>query len=94
MLIASGMHLLAISRALDHAMNGEIAYICGVGFENVRFLRAGLPDDRLSLSSEIVMLRPSEKDAGRGIVGHDCLLARDDGEPVLAYRSVSLVRRA
>ncbi|MBA2933647.1 dehydratase [Sphingomonas sp. CGMCC 1.13654] len=94
MLIASGMHLLAIARALDHAMNGEIAYICGVAFEDVRFLRPGLPGDRLSLSSEIVMLRPSEKDAGRGIVGHDYLLMRDGGEPVLAYRSVSLVRRA
>ncbi|WP_454882464.1 MaoC/PaaZ C-terminal domain-containing protein [Sphingomonas oryzagri] len=94
MLIASGMNLLAIARALDHAMNGEIAYICGVAFENVRFLRPGVPGDRLSLSSEIVMLRPSEKDAGRGIVGHDYLLTRDGGEPVLAYRSVSLVRRA
>jgi acyl dehydratase len=93
MLIASGMHLLAIARALDHVMNGEIAYICGVGLENVRFLRPGLPDDRLSLSSEIVMLRPSGKDAGRGTVGHDYLLARDDGEPVLAFRGVSLVHR-
>jgi acyl dehydratase len=94
MLIASGMHLLAIARALDHAMNGEIAYICGVAFEDVRFLRPGLPGDLLSLSSEIVILRPSEKDGGRGIVGHDYLLTCDSGEPVLAYRSISLVRRS
>lgn len=92
-LIASGMHLLAIARALDHAMNGSIAYICGVAFEDVRFLKPGLPGDRLTLSSELVALRPSGTDAGRGVVTHDYRLGRDGGEAVLAYRSISLVRR-
>ncbi len=92
-LIASGMHLLAITRTLDHAMNGDISYICGIAFEDVRFLAPGRPGDGLVLTSEIVALRPSAKHDDRGVVTHNYRLAKQGDEPVLAYRSISLVRR-
>lgn len=92
-LIASGVHLLAIARRLDHVMNGDVAFICGVAFEQVRFLAPGRPGDRLRLDSEIVALRPSGSRDDRGVVTHDYRLGKQDGEAVLSYRSVSLMQR-
>src|SRR5882672_7655044 len=42
--IASGIHSAAIWRALDHHISGDIHWICGVAWEDVRWpnpLRAG-----------------------------------------------------
>jgi acyl dehydratase len=90
-LIASGIHLLAIARRLDQDMNGDIAFLCGLGFEDVRFLKPGLEQDRLVLSSEILSLRLSTGSPDRGVVTHAFELAGTQGEMKLMFRGVSLV---
>lgn len=92
-LIASGAHLLALWRRLDHEMNGDIDYYCGVELENVRFLRAVRPGDSLVLESEIVALRPSNSDPGRGFVTAAYDMTDQEGRTVLDLTAVSLVYR-
>src|SRR5208283_2039923 len=61
-LIASGIHSAAIWRMLDHDINRDIRWICGVAWEDVRWpcpIRAG---DTVRARSEALSKRPSASD--------------------------------
>ncbi len=92
-LIASGAHLLALWRRMDHDLNGDIDYCCGVGMEHVRFCKAVRPGDRLTLESEIVECRPSASEAGRGLVRMQYRMTNGAGDVVLDLEAVNLVYR-
>lgn len=92
-LIASGAHLLALWRRMDHDLNGDIDYYCGVGMEDVRFRKAVRPGDCLFLESEIVECRPSASDAGRGLVKMAYRMTNAAGEVVLDLIANNLVYR-
>lgn len=92
-LIASGVHLLALWRRMDHDLNGDIDFYCGVGLENVRFRRAARAGDSLTLRSRIVDCRPSASDAQRGVVKIDYELVDQAGRTVLDLRAINLVYR-
>ncbi|HQS70411.1 MAG TPA: MaoC/PaaZ C-terminal domain-containing protein [Novosphingobium sp.] len=92
-LIASGAHLLALWRRMDHDLNGDIDYYCGVGMENVRFRKAVRPGDRLTLESEIAECRPSASDAGRGLVRMAYRMTNGAGDVVLDLEAINLVYR-
>lgn len=92
-LIASGAHLLALWRRMDHDLNGDIDYYCGVAMENVRFRKAARPGDRLTLESEIVECRPSGSDAGRGLVRMAYGMTNGSGDVVLDLHAINLVYR-
>ena len=56
--IASGLFTAALWRRLDHGISGDIAWICGVAWQDVRWpvaLRAG---DEVRARWECVGLRP------------------------------------
>lgn len=93
-LIASGAHLLALWRRMDHAMNGDVAFICGMGLENVRFVAPARPDDTLTLTSRIVALRPSASRPASGIATMAYVMRNQRGEEVLSLTAVNLVHRA
>ena len=91
--VASGVQLLAIWRQLDHQVNGDIDFVCGVGFDDYRMkhgLRAG---DRVQATSEIVELIPSRSRDDRGTAITACKLVNQHGEAVLAFKSINLVHR-
>ena len=44
--IASGIHVLAIWRQLDHEINGDIDFVCGVGMDELRLKTALFASDR------------------------------------------------
>lgn len=92
-LIASGAHLLALWRRMDHDLNGDIDYYCGVGMEDVRFRKAVRPGDCLFLESEIVACRPSASDTGRGLVKMAYRMTNATGEVVLDLIASNLVYR-
>ena len=92
-LIASGAHLIAVWRRMDHDLNGDIDYYCGVALEDVRFLLPVRPDDSLTLASEIVACRPSASDPGRGLVTQAYHMTNGAGGVVLQLRAVNLVYR-
>ncbi len=92
-IIASGAQLIALWRRLDHAMNGDIAYICGLGLEAVRFRAAARAGDRLILTSEIVGLRLSEKSVGRGVATIAYVMRNQDDVAILTLTAINLIQR-
>lgn len=91
-LIASGAHLLALWRRMDHEMNGDIAYQCGVALEHVSFRLAARPGDRLVLHSEVTALRPSST-PDRGVVTMAYKMENQNGQEVMTLTAINLVYR-
>ena len=88
--IASGIYILALWRRIDHAMNGDIAYRCGVALERVLFRAPVYPGDRVTLRSEIVGLRLAA-DPTYGIATMHYAMTNQDGAEVLTLRAVNMV---
>ncbi len=63
-LVASGIHTMALWRRLDHEIAHDIAWICGVGWDDVRFAKAVRPGDTLRAHFRCVSKRLSAKQAG------------------------------
>ncbi|MFN3590623.1 MAG: MaoC/PaaZ C-terminal domain-containing protein [Thermaurantiacus sp.] len=92
-LVASGVHVLAIWRQLDHQMNGDIDFVCGVGFDELRLKRALRAGDRVFARSEIVELRPSASRNDRGTAITAYALLTEAGHEIVTFRSINLVHR-
>lgn len=89
--VASGIHSAAIWRALDHEISGDIHWICGVAWEDVRWptpLRAG---DTVRARAEALAKRLSAKDPNRGIVEFRYTLLNQREEAAFTCRSINLV---
>lgn len=89
--VASGIHTAALWRQLDHAINGDIAFVCGVGWDEVRWPAALRAGDAICATSEILDKRPSATRTDRGIVRMRCAVVRGDGTTLLTFVSINLV---
>ena len=91
--VASGVFVLAIWRQLDHAMNSDIDFVCGIGFDDFRLETALRPGDTVHAESRILELIPSKSrdDRGTAITLYRLLNQRD--EIVLRFKSIDLVHR-
>lgn len=89
--VASGIHNLAIWRQLDHELAADIAWICGVGWDDMRMKTAVRPGDRVRVQAECVSKRRSQKDPGRGVVVYRYTLLNQKDEVVLTFLSTNLV---
>lgn len=91
--IASGLYTACLWRILDHEVNGDVAWVCGVGWNDVRWSRAVRPGDRIVAHSRIEALRPS---ASRPTVGMATLrhwVTNQDDETVFSFVSTDMVYR-
>jgi len=92
-LIASGIFTMAIWRQLDHQIARDIAWICGVAWNDVRFpvaLRAG---DTVRARSRCLSKRLSRRQPARGVVVYEYVLLNQRDETVFTCRSTNLVKR-
>lgn len=91
--VASGVQLLAIWRQLDHGINGDIDFVCGIGFDDYRMKRALRGGDRVRVSSRILELTPSTSrdDRGTAITAYE--MVNDQGQTILSFKSINLVHR-
>jgi acyl dehydratase len=89
--IASGIHSAALWRALDHEISGDIHWICGVGWEDVRWPHPVRAGDALRARAEALTKRLSGKAPGRGIVEYRYTLLNQRDETVFTCRSINLV---
>ena len=91
--VASGVQLLAIWRQLDHAINGDVDFVCGIGFDDYRMKRALRGGDRVRVSSRILELTPSTSrdDRGTAITAYE--MVNDQGHTILSFKSINLVHR-
>lgn len=90
-IIASGIHSAALWRALDHEISGDIHWICGVAWEDVRWPQAVRAGDTLRARAEALAKRLSGKDPSRGIVEYRYTLLNQRDETVFTCRSINLV---
>ncbi len=89
--IASGIYTMALWRQLDHEISRDIAWICGIAWDDVRFPVAVRAGDRLRARSECLSLRRSNSHADRGIAVFRYTLTNQRGERVFDCRSTNLV---
>lgn len=91
--VASGVFILAIWRQLDHVMNSDIDFVCGIGFDEFRLETALRPGDTVTAHSRIVELLPSSSRDDRGTAITQYRLTNQDGDTVLRFKSINLVHR-
>lgn len=91
--IASGIHTMALWRRLDHEISGDIAWICGIAWEDVRWPNPVRAGDSLRARAECLAKRPSESDPRRGVVEYRYALLNQRNEVVFTCRSINLVER-
>lgn len=91
--VASGVHVLAIWRQLDHTMNSDIDFVCGIGFDDFRLEHALRPGDIVTAQSEVLELKPSASRTDRGTAITQYYLTNQRNETVLRFRSINLVYR-
>lgn len=90
-LVASGIHTAALWRQMDHEINGDIAFVCGVGWDETRWKRGLRPGDVIHAESEILDKRPSTGRDDRGVARFRCWVKLEDGTEVLSFISINLV---
>lgn len=89
--VASGVHVLAVWRQLDHAINSDIDFVCGIGFDELRLKAALRPGDTVYATSVITRLKPSTSGKPRGTAVTYYELINQHGEIVVQFSSINLV---
>ncbi|CCA90470.1 MaoC/PaaZ C-terminal domain-containing protein [Novosphingobium sp. PP1Y] len=89
--VASGIHVLALWRQLDHEINWDIDFVCGVGWDELRLKRAIRAGDTIHVTSEIVSLEPSRSRADRGTARTRYAVVLEDGTEAVTFTSINLV---
>ncbi len=90
-IIASGIHTAALWRKLDHEISGNIRWICGIAWEEVRWPHPVRAGDTLRARSECLSKRHSRTDPSRGIVEYRYEMLNQRDELVFTCRSINLV---
>ncbi len=89
--VASGIHVLAMWRQMDHEINWDIDWVCGVGWDTLRLHRAIRNGDRIHVTSEIMSLRPSRTRDDRGTAMTRYAVVLADGTEAVTFTSINLV---
>jgi acyl dehydratase len=91
--VASGVHILALWRILDHEITGDVRWMCGIAWDDLRWnspLRSG---DRIRARAEFVSKRESSSDPSRGIAVYRYSLTNQRNETIFYCTSTNLVER-
>ncbi|QQN75114.1 MaoC/PaaZ C-terminal domain-containing protein [Croceicoccus sp. YJ47] len=89
--VASGIHVLAMWRQMDHAINSDIDHVCGVGWDELRLKSAVRAGDEIHVTSEIVALTPSTTRSDRGTALTRYAVVKADGTEAVTFTSINLV---
>lgn len=89
--VASGIHVLALWRQLDHEINNDIDYVCGIGFDELRLKTALSPGDTVYVTSEITGLAASKSGKPRGTATTFYTMINQSSDVVVSFTSINLV---
>lgn len=92
-LVASGIHTAALWRIMDHEVNGNVDWVCGVQWDDVRWRRAVRAGDTLVAHSRVISKRPSESRPGIGLAVLEHWVDNQDDITVFSFTSTDLVYR-
>ena len=91
--VASGIHILAIWRQLDHEITGDVRWICGIEWEKLRWNKPLRSGDEVRARAELLDKRPSNSRPERGVVVYRYSLFNQDDEEVFYCLSTNYVER-
>ena len=91
--VASGIHILAMWRILDHEISRDVRWMCGIGWDNLRWNKPMRAGDRVRARSELLEKRESSSDPSRGVVVLRYSLLNQDDEEIFYCTSTNLVER-
>ena len=92
-IIASGIFTMALWRQLDHQIAKDIAWICGVAWDEVRFPTALRGGDEVRARATCISKRHSRSHPERGVVVYRYVLVNQRDETVFTCLSTNLVER-
>lgn len=90
-LAASGWHTAAITMRLLVETVDIAGGLIGAGIENLRWFKPVRPGDALLLECEIIAIRKSASNPGKGVVRVKHVVYNQYGEPVEAFISTIIV---
>ncbi len=91
--VASGIHILAVWRQRDHEISGDVRWICGISWDNLRWnhpMRAG---DSVRARAKLIDKRVSGSRPDRGVVVYRYALVNQDDEELFYCTSTNYVER-
>ena len=91
--VASGIHILALWRQLDHEITGDVRWICGILWRELRWHKPVRAGDAVRARAELVSKRASSKDPSRGVVEYRYSMLNQDNEEVFWCESLNYVER-
>ncbi|MEL7022117.1 MAG: MaoC family dehydratase [Pseudomonadota bacterium] len=91
--IASGQYTMVLWRQLDHQIASDIAWICGVAWDDVTWPIAVRAGDALRARATCLDKRVSKSDPTRGVVRYRYELLNQRDETVFTAISTNLVER-
>jgi acyl dehydratase len=89
--VASGIHILALWRQMDHEINSDIDWVCGIGWDELRLKRAIRAGDTIHVTSEIIALTPSTTRDDRGTALTRYAVIDQNGTQAVTFTSINLV---
>lgn len=93
-LVASGLHTYCVcNRLATDALFGELAFLGGMGVEELRWHRPVRPGDTLTGTTGVVDRRASESHPERGYADLYTEGVNADGERVISWTALGMVRR-
>ena len=94
-LSASGWHTCAMTMAViaRHLASDEIAGLGSPGIDELRWKKPVFADDTLHVRGRIVEKTPSRSRPEMGSYRTETVVGNQDGEPVMTYTSIVLIRR-
>lgn len=89
--VASGIHVLALWRQMDHEINADIDFVCGIGWDELRLKKAVRAGDTIHVTSKIIALTPSRTRADRGTALTQYAVVNQHGDEAVTFTSTNLV---
>ena len=91
--VASGIHILALWRQLDHAITGDVHWVCGILWKELRWHKPVRAGDSVRARAELLSKRESSKHPTRGVVEYRYSMLNQDDEEVFWCLSLNYVER-
>ncbi len=91
--VASGIHILAIWRQRDHEITGDIRWICGISWDNLRWNKPMRAGDSVRARAELLEKRESASRPERGVVVYRYALVNQDDDELFYCTSTNYVER-
>jgi len=91
-IIASGIHVAALWRLLDNEINGNINFVCGIGWDNVRWKNPLRPNNKIYVTSECIS-KSQTSSKERGVAVFDHSVKYEDTTDILVFKGTCLIHK-